>query len=115
MTSCSRGDVVLVGFMFADESGVKKRPAVVISSDEYNRGRHEAIISAITSRTDRVLAGDCLLGGWKDAGLLFPSVATGVIRTIKQDMVARTLGRMPDGDMKGIEKELRAALGLGKR
>ena len=34
MTACKRGDVVLVGFVFSDESGRKLRPALVISSFE---------------------------------------------------------------------------------
>ena len=32
MTTCKRGDLILVAFVFADEKGVKKRPALVISS-----------------------------------------------------------------------------------
>lgn len=113
MTGYSRGDVVLVSFIFADETGVRQRPAVIISSDAYHRGREEVIIAAITSRTDRVLEGDYLIGGWRRAGLLFPSVATGIIRTIKQDMVARKLGAMPQVDMRIINRKLRMALDLG--
>lgn len=72
MTEYSRGDVVLVGFIFSDETGVKRRPVVIVSSDAYHQGRQEAIIAAITSRTDRVLVGDHLIEGWREAGLLFP-------------------------------------------
>ena len=50
MTEYSRGDVVLVGFIFPDETGVKRRPAVIVSSEAYHQGRQEAIIAAITSR-----------------------------------------------------------------
>ena len=38
MTTCKRGDIVLVSFVFADEKGVKKRPALVLNSDEYQSG-----------------------------------------------------------------------------
>ena len=72
MTEYSRGDVVLVSFIFTDETGVKRRPAVIISSDAYHTGRDEAIIAAITSRTDRVLVGDHPIDDWQGAGLLFP-------------------------------------------
>lgn len=112
MTGYSRGDVVLVSFVFTDETGVRQRPAVIISSDTYHRGREEAIIAAITSRTDRVLVGDHLISHWREAGLLFPSVATGIIRTIKQGMVARKLGNMPRTDMEAIDSSLRLSLGL---
>ncbi len=115
MTGYSRGDVVLVSFVFTDETGVRQRPAVIISSDAYHRGREEAIIAAITSRTDRVLVGDHLIRHWREAGLLFPSVATGIIRTIKQVMVARKLGTMPEDDLDEVDKQLSIALGLDRR
>ena len=103
MTGYKRGDVVLVRSIFSDETGQRQRPAVILSSDAYHQSRQEAIIAAITSRTDRILVGDHLINDWKGAGLLFPSVATGVIRTIKQDMIARKLGIMPLPDIKRID------------
>ena len=112
MTAYSRGDVVLVNFVFADETGVKQRPAVIVSSDVYHNGRDEIIIEAITSRTDRVLVGDHPIKNWQGAGLLFPSVATGIIRTVKQDMITHKLGSMPSPDMKAIDSKMRLALGL---
>ena len=112
MTTYSRGNVVLISFVFADEGGVKQRPAVIISSDTYHRRRREAIISAITSRIDRVLVGDHPISDWRAAGLLFPSVATGIIRTVKQSMIVRRLGGMSTDDMNAIDKQLRVALAL---
>jgi mRNA interferase MazF len=110
-----RGDVVLVRFVFADETGAKQRPAVILSSDAYNQERQEAIISAITSKTDRLLIGDYLIGRWQEAGLLFPSVATGIIRTIKQNMITRKLGGMTIEDLDGIDNRLCMSLGIGER
>ena len=112
MTGYKRGDVVLVRFVFSDETGERQRPAVIVSSEAYHRSREEAIIAAITSRTDRILAGDHLIIDWQEAGLLFPSVATGIVRTIKQGMITEKLGTMPLADMKAIQGNLRAALGL---
>lgn len=112
MTGYSRGDVVLVNFLFADESGVKRRPAVIMSTDTYHQSRQEVIIAAITSNVGRLLVGDHPIAGWQEAGLLFPSVASGIIRTIKQAMIYRKLGVMPSADMQGIEDTLRLALGL---
>jgi mRNA interferase MazF len=112
MTGYKRGDVVLVRFIFSDETGERQRPAVIVSSDAYHQSRQEAIIAAITSKTDRILVGDHLITDWQEAGLLFPSVATGIVRTIKQGMIAKKLGTMPLPDMKKIEGNLRDALGL---
>jgi len=112
MTGYSRGDVVLVSFVFSDETGERRRPAVIVSSEAYRQNRQEAIIMAITSRTDRILTGDHLIKDWREASLLFPSVATGIIRTIKQDMLNRRLGTMSQADMEVIAANLRAALSL---
>lgn len=112
MTVYEQGDVVLVRFVFTSESGAKRRPAVVVSTSEYHQGRQEAIIAAITSNVDRLLVGDHLISGWQAAGLLFPSVATGIIRTIKQTMIERRLGTMPPADMQAIQEQLRHVLGL---
>ena len=112
MTSYNRGDVVLVSFIFSNETGERRRPAVIVSSETYHRSRQEAIIAAITSRTDRILVGDHLISDWQGAGLLFPSVATGIIRTIKQGMIARKLGSMPASDMQVMDSKLKLVLGL---
>ena len=43
MTRYNFGDVVLVPFPFTDQSGSKKRPAVVVSSAAYNAARLDLI------------------------------------------------------------------------
>lgn len=90
---------MLVDFILSDETGIKRRPALIVSSDTYHQGHQEVIIAAITSRSDRVLAGDYLITKWKEAGLLFPSVATGIIGTIKQSMITKRLGVVVREDM----------------
>ena len=112
MTNYKRGDIVLVSFVFSDESGVKQRPAVIISTNEYHRQRQEVIIQAVTSRTDRILTGDYLIRDWKEAKLISPSVATGIIRTVKRDMIIRKLGTLSNHDLNEIEYKLIAIIGL---
>jgi len=73
------------------------------------------IIAAITSRIDRILTGDHLIADWQVAGLLFPSVATGGIRTIKQDMVNKKLGSLSIQDSGEVGKKLKWALVLFKQ
>jgi mRNA interferase MazF len=101
-----------VRFVYTDETGAKRRPAVILSTNDYHRGRQEAIIAAITSNVNRLLVGDHPIAGWQEAGLLFPSVATGIIRTIKQAMIARRLGDMPAADLQAIQGKVRHVLGL---
>lgn len=86
------GDVVLVPFVFSDESCQKRRPALVVSAAAYHRARRETIVAAITSNVRRGPFGDHVVVQWKDSGLLFPSVVTGIIRTITRSMIERKLG-----------------------
>jgi mRNA interferase MazF len=112
MINFNRGDVVLVRFVFSDETGAKHRPAVIVSTNDYHQSRQETIMAAITSNVDRLLSGDHRISDWKAAGLLFPSTATAIIRTIKQTMIERRLGTMPPADMHAIEQKLREVLAI---
>jgi mRNA-degrading endonuclease toxin of MazEF toxin-antitoxin module len=98
--------------VFSDESGRKLRPAIVISSAGYNRARQEVIVAAVTSNVKRRLFGDYLIANWKEAGLLFPSVATAILRTIKRTMIERKLGSVPKIDLETFDRELRRSLGM---
>lgn len=107
-----RGDVVLVNFIFTDEAGTKRRPALILSTDAYHQGRKEAIVAAITGNIERLLTGDYLIANWKAAGLLYPSTVTGIIRTTRQTMIYRKLGTLVESDMRAVEQNLRQMLGL---
>lgn len=50
MTRFEFGDVILVPFPFTDQTATKKRPAVVISSQNYNDERPDLVIMAVTSQ-----------------------------------------------------------------
>lgn len=111
-TNSSRGDIVLVRFIFADEQGAKRRPVVVLSTDGYHRGRQEVIVAALTSNVERLLPGDRKIDQWREAGLPKASVVTGILRTIKSSMIDRRLGALTQADLRGYEVTLRHAIGL---
>jgi mRNA interferase MazF len=112
MTNASRGDVVLVKFVFADEKGVKHRPCLIVSADRYHQSRREMILMAITSNVVRLLAGDYKIKAWRESGLLHPSTVTGIVRTIKQDMIASKIGTLPVDELRAVEARLREVLAL---
>jgi len=60
----------------------------------------------------RHLFGDSLIRNWREAGLLFPSVVAGSIRTIKRTTIHRKLGSLAKDDLAAVERELRQCLGL---
>jgi mRNA-degrading endonuclease toxin of MazEF toxin-antitoxin module len=70
MTNYRCGEkIVLAKVIFSEGEGVKKRPALVVSSDRYNEIRQEVIIAAVTSNIYRSLPGDTRINQWEDAAL----------------------------------------------
>ena len=90
------GDVVLVPFPFTDQSGTKKRPAVVVSIVDYNTSRRDIVIMAITSQVRAPLGyGEAMVDDWQGAGLIKASVLKPVFSTIEQGLVVSALDRKP--------------------
>jgi len=112
MTKYKRGDIVLVDFGFAEGTGSKKRPTLIISNDNYHKGRQEVIVVAITGNIKRVLSGDTKIDKWKEAGLIYPSLVTGIIRTIKDSMIIHRLGTLLQQDFQKVQKNLGKAMGF---
>jgi mRNA interferase MazF len=52
-TSIRQREIVLMPFPYSDLSQSKKRPALVVSSDEFNTARHDVICCSITSNPAR--------------------------------------------------------------
>ncbi|MBM3934993.1 MAG: type II toxin-antitoxin system PemK/MazF family toxin [SAR202 cluster bacterium] len=111
-TSYKRGDIFLVEFVFSEGTGMKKRPAVLVSSNSYNAARKDVIVAGVTTDVTRLLVGDHLLANWREAGLLHPSVVTGIISTIKQDMVGRRIGSLSEADIRQLNRVVQATFGL---
>ncbi|MCB1941930.1 MAG: type II toxin-antitoxin system PemK/MazF family toxin [Candidatus Accumulibacter sp.] len=108
----SFGDVVLVPFPFTDQSGTKKRPAVIVSSSSYNAGRRDLIIMAITSQIRTPLGvGEALVASWQGAGLIKPSLRKPVVATIEQGLVVRTMGALSANDLRALRDALRQVIG----
>ncbi len=112
MTVSRFGDVVLVPFPFTDQSEQKKRPAVVVSSAAYHRERSDLILMAVTSQAHLTVSiGEAALAGWKEAGLLRPSVLKPILFTLDRSLVLRKLGYLRQQDLDALKKSLGAILG----
>lgn len=110
--SFSFGDVVLVPFPFTNQSGTKKRPAVVVSNSNYNTHRRDLIIMAITSQMRQPLGfGEALVADWQTAGLIKPSVFKPVFTTIEQALVLQTMGMLNNTDLHALRSLLPRILG----
>ena len=108
----SFGDVVLVPFPFTDQSGGKKRPAVIVSSSDYNANRRDLVIMAITSQVRSPLGfGEALVTDWQGAGLIKPSVLKPVFTTIAQGLVIRTMGKLSTADLRALREVVAQVIG----
>ena len=110
MTNFKSGDIVLIEVIFSEQNESKKRPALIISTDEYNKSRKDIIIAAITSNTSRILPGDTLIDDWEKAGLLCSSVVTATIQTIKNDMIYKKLGNLSKNEFESVKTNLKKAI-----
>ncbi|MGK7930223.1 MAG: hypothetical protein AB4041_02160 [Microcystaceae cyanobacterium] len=58
--------------------GIKRCPAVIVSSEVYNNSRPDVILGLITTKTSKAGATDYLLKDWKLAGLRTESMFVSV-------------------------------------
>jgi mRNA interferase MazF len=108
----SFGDVVLVPFPFTDQSGTKKRPAVIVSGRGYNASRRDIIIMAITSQVRQPLGfAEALVTDWQAAGLIKPSMLKPVFTTIEQELVVGTMGKLSSGDLVSLRDTIAQSIG----
>ena len=106
------GDLVLVPFLFTDQSTTKRRPAAVVSSQRYHAERPDLIILAVTSQVRAAPAvSEAAIGKWKEAGLLKPSVLKPLLATIEKGRVLRKLGRLAEEDRQALRGVLDDILG----
>lgn len=95
MTTYNFGEIVLVPFPFTDQTAIKKRPAIIVSSNGYNTNRPDIIIMAVTSQMRSAeYFGDTIIHQWKKAGLLKPSVIKPIFTTIEKRLVIKTSGAL---------------------
>ena len=113
MTTYNKGDVVLVPFPFSNQIGSKKRPAIIISSQNYNKSKQDLIIMAITSQISKTLKlGECAIQDWKLAGLLKQSSIKPLISSIEQSLILKKLGNLSPSDITSLNKILKEILDL---
>ena len=98
MDSYSPGEVVLIAFPFADATGAKRRPALVL----LDTGDEDIIVARVTSQTSRT-SFDIEIMEWQQAGLLIPSVSRlHKIATLEKRLVERKLGKLSANDLSRV-------------
>jgi mRNA interferase MazF len=110
MTTCKKWDIVLVPFPFTNLFTTKKRPALIISPDDYNNG-DDVIILFITSKMNTSKRkGDYHIKNWRDAGLPKPSMTRMKFATIEKSLTIKWIGSIKPADRQNLTTELHSFL-----
>lgn len=113
-----RGSLVLVRYPFTDLTGVKVRPAVIITPNEFISKLDDVICLFISSSIpEAILSTDFILEpmhlSFSKTGLKQRSIfRTHKLALLQKSLVLRVLGEMDNDLMNEINRRLRMALGL---
>ena len=94
-------DIVVVPFPFTDRRAEKRRPALVVSSTDFNRGHRHSILAMITSAPGE-WPGDVTIRAWREAGLSVPCKVHFKLFTLDDGRVLRKLGTLAPGDRQAV-------------
>jgi mRNA interferase MazF len=114
----TRGDVVIVGFPFADGRRGKNRPSLVVQNDRDNRRLANTVVAMISGNIQyaaeptQVLVDPTTPSG-QSSGLHGPSVVRcGNLYTVRQQDALRIIGHLSDDLLESVDQSLITALDL---
>ena len=112
---CDPFSVVDVPFPFSDLPHSKRRKALVLSDQEFNRRNGATILMMITSATRSKWHLDVPVTAWDRAGLHKPCVARAKLFTLDNRLIVDRVGKLAREDASAVSDALRqvmpAALG----
>ena len=109
----NRGDIWVVdlGPGFGREIH-KKRPAVIISTNYFNRSTYHVIVIPSSSIVPKVMTDDIVslgkIAGFKEESVLLPLL----VRSIDQDRLVKKIGKLSKEKLLEVEDSLKLVLGL---
>jgi mRNA interferase MazF len=106
----SPGDLVTVDF--PGVTGIKRRPAVVLSSKIYHSLRPDVIVGLITTQSKVQGITDYALQDWVSAGLRTASMFRCFIVTLPPSANLVVIGHLSERDWQGIKACVSISLGI---
>jgi mRNA interferase MazF len=111
MDTLKSADVIIADF--PGVTGVKRRPAVVISTVEYHTALGDVILGAVTTNlTAATTPTDYLIADWATAGLRRPSAFRIFLVTLPQREVLAVIGHLSSSDWKAVQECVRKAIAV---
>ena len=107
-------DVVVVPFPFIDRRVTKRRPALVVSSADFNTAHGQSILAMITSaRGD--WPSDVVILDWKEAGLNVPCKVRLKLFALDDALILRKAGALSKRDGETVKNGLSRCLVVNHR
>jgi mRNA interferase MazF len=102
---CNQWDVVTVPFPFTDKPDAKRRPALVLSNNTFNRSGH-TVLAMITTKGHRPWPGDSEIQEYTAAGLNLPCQVRLKLFTLDNRLLLKKMGRLSDDDSGKVKNYL---------
>src|ERR1700722_1978483 len=98
--------VLVVPFPFTDKDYAKKRPAVVISREEYQKHTHHCVLAMITSAKQSQWKVDITIQDLEVTGLPGLSIIRPKLFTLDERLILGTLGELSTRDKEAVKNTL---------
>jgi mRNA interferase MazF len=109
--TCDPWDVVVVPFPFTDSPASKRRPALVLSSREFNETSGHSLMAQITKAKQSSWPGDFTIQN-AEAGLPEQCIVRMKLFTIDNRLVQRRTGRLSAADQQQVRGGLQRLMAL---
>jgi len=95
-TGIEQRDIILVPFPYSDLTGSKRRPALIVSSDEFNEREIDIICCAITNKSGKDPKSVAITNADVEQAFLMveSKVKPSKLFTVSKAIVYKTLGRL---------------------
>jgi mRNA interferase MazF len=103
-------DIVVVPFPFTDKSSSKRRPAVVLSNNDFLQSTDHVIAAMITSAKNSDWISDVKISNLKASGLSVPCVIRMKLFTLPKTLIIRKIGKLSSADAKLLRSRLASVL-----
>jgi mRNA interferase MazF len=104
---CEPGDVMVVPFPFSERPGTKRRPALALSSGDFNREAGHTVLAMITTSSDPPWPGDVIIEAFDEAGLPRRCIVRLKLFTLDNRLLLRRAGHLGRKDRKRVDDGLR--------
>ena len=103
--TCEPFDVVVVPFPFTDREADRRRPALVVSSPDFNAIHDQSILAMITSAGGD-WPSDVAIRDWREAGLSVPCKVRLKLFTLDDARILRRTGALSERDAAAVRSAL---------